>query len=293
MKVKYLRCCTLPAIAAVALLMTIGVALSQVPKDNRPQPWPDGKPPKPKPGEIENADLELDRKAMEKKRLERRATSDASTPNRDISVELTPAEKRLLSPAQEDLDRFKNFLKLPDTGLIRLFPKGRFLYSPNIVSAGDPKQISTLPITGAGAAYSFTKKTHEMSEWSEIAFQDGKLFSGFAGGVLGFMANLGDMPLESVSLKTPGVEYLRRLTGPKSRSEAILQSKRNSDGFKAGDATYYSVLEAVPGSTYVLRSVAEGRSDILITFRVCRKDEDGSLIILWRRLRIDTAPILK
>lgn len=270
-------------ITVAAFLMTSSTALAQVPPGNRV-----GDPAKPvNPGDRL---LELDRKAMEKNRQRAKITI---TPLKTASSELTPEQKRLLSPTQEDLARFEAFLNLPDTGLFRLFPKGKFEYSPDLVSASDPKQVTTLPITGGGAAYSFTRKQHEMTEWSEIAFQDGMLFSGFAGGVLGFIANLGDVPLESVSLKTTGVDYLQELARPRNRSEAIAQSKRNRDGFMAGGVTYYSVLAAVPGSTYVLRSVAEGRIDTLIAFRVCRKDEDESLIILWRRLKKDSAPRLK
>jgi hypothetical protein len=293
-KVGWLIGCTRIGLTVVAFLLTTSTALSQVPRDNRPQAWPDGKPPQPKPGEIENLTLEADRKAMEKnsKRLGNRPTNPA-TPNETASRELTPAQKRLLSPTLQDMVRFGKSLKAPDTGLFRLLPKGKFEYSPQLVSANDPKQLSTLPVTGGGAAYSFTWRRHELSEWSEIGLQDGKLFSGFAGGVLGFMANLGDVPLEGISLETPGVADLQALGRPTSRSEAIQQSQRNSQGFPAGSFTYYSVLPAVPGSTYVLRSVAEGRGDVLIAFRLCRQDEDGSLIVLWKLLNKASAPFLK
>jgi hypothetical protein len=286
--------CTRMGITVVAFLMTTSTALAQVPRDNKPEAWRDGQPPKPKPGEMEDRVMEADRKAMEKnsKRVGNGRTNTV-TPHETASRELTPAQKRLLSPTPEDMVRFAEFLKAPDTGLIRLLPKGKFEYSPHLVSANDPKQLSTLPVTGGGAAYSFTKKRHELSEWSEIGLQDGKLFSGFAGGVLGFMANLGDVALEGISLKTAGVADLQELGRPRSRSEAIQQSQRNSQGFTAGSVTYYSVLPAVPGSTYVLRSVAEGRTDVLLAFRLCRRDEDGSLIILWKLLKKDSAPVLR
>jgi hypothetical protein len=281
-------------IMVVALLMTGGTTLSQVPRDTRPQPRPDGEPSKPKTGEKEAFVLELDRKAMERdsQRIRRNGGAHTATPTNSATRELTQLEKGLLSPTQEDLARFATFLKLPDTGLIRLLPKGKYEYSNYLVSASDAKPL-TLPVTGGGAAYSFTKKRHELSEWSEIALQDGKLFSGFSGGALGFIANLGDVPLEGISLKTPGVADLQKLGRPRSRSEAVEQSQRNSQGFMTGSFTYYSVIPGVPGFTYVLRSVAEGRADLLIAFRLCRKDEDGSLIILWKLLKKDSAPYLK
>lgn len=46
------------------------------------------------------------------------------------------------------------------------------------------------------------------------------------------------------------------------------------------------------GNTYLLRSVNYDRSDVLISFRVVRRDSDGSLILLWKMLRQFPGPIL-
>jgi hypothetical protein len=47
-----------------------------------------------------------------------------------------------------------------------------------------------------------------------------------------------------------------------------------------------------PGPVLVVAK-AEGRADVLIAFRLCRQDEDGSSIILWRLLKKTSAPFLK
>jgi len=37
-------------------------------------------------------------------------------------------------------------------------------------------------------------------------------------------------------------------------------------------------------TTYLLRSIDYGTSDVLVAFRVFRKDSDGGLIIAWKLL---------
>ncbi len=280
-----------------ALLIVIGISLvtaSTAAARQSSDPWRDGQPPMPRRGEAGARVMERDREEMEKfrKRVETKDRTNNGNPNDYFNRELTPAQKKLLSPAPEDMARFAEFLKLPHTGLIRLLPKGKYEYS-QVISANDPNQDKVLPISGGGAAYSFTKKTHEFGPWSEIGLQNGKIFCGFAGGVLGYMTNLGDMQIENVTLNSGGVDYLAGLAPPKNRSEAIEQSYRNAEGFKAGSFIYQSILPAVPGSTYVMRSIAEGRSDLLVAFRIFRQDEDGSVIILWKQLKKASADKMK
>ena len=279
-------------VSAVFLLFIATSAYAQLPRDNRPQAWPDGKPPKNKPNEVPDRVLEEDRAAMEKnsKRVNRGSDSKLTEGGND---QLTPAQKKLLSPADADLVKFDKFLKGSDTGILRLFPKGRFEYALNRTISVDPAAISTLPITGGAAAYSFTKRRHELSEWTEIGLQDKKLHSGMAGSVLGFMTNLGDIPIEDVSLGTPTVQLLQNIAAPKTRAEAIEQSHRNSLGYSVGGVMFHSVLPVKAGSTYAMRSIAEGRADIVIAFRVDRQEDDGSLLILWKRLKKASAPMLK
>jgi len=38
---------------------------------------------------------------------------------------------------------------------------------------------------------------------------------------------------------------------------------------------------------------AEGRAAIVVAFRVDRQEDDGSLLILWKKLKKTSAPVLK
>ena len=60
---------------------------------------------------------------------------------------------------------------------------------------------------------------------------------------------------------------------------------RASEGFKEGERTYTDRLAAVAGNTYALRSVNYDNSDVLVVFRVVRRDDDGSVVLLWKMLK--------
>ena len=45
-------------------------------------------------------------------------------------------------------------------------------------------------------------------------------------------------------------------------------------------------------TTYLLRSINYGESDVLVALRVVRKDTDGSVIIVWKLLKKYSAPEL-
>jgi hypothetical protein len=69
---------------------------------------------------------------------------------------------------------------------------------------------------------------------------------------------------------------------------------RAASGFQIGESKYKNRLPPVVDQTYALRSINYGTSDILVAFRVARKNEtDGSLIIVWKELKRFPKPELK
>src|SRR5205085_8594765 len=85
------------------------------------------------------------------------------------SKKMTEAQKKLLAPAPEDQAAYRDFLRQPHTGLVRLMPRGQYELAPTIDASRDPATV--LPILGGGAFYSFTERTHNFGPWSEISFQ--------------------------------------------------------------------------------------------------------------------------
>jgi hypothetical protein len=280
----------------------------------------------------ENRDESARQRAEEARRREMdRARRDIQTPRHRSPYKepdyymkkMTVAQKKLLAASIEDQAAFANFLRQSNTGLVRLLPKGKYEFSETVAANADPDTI--LPIKGGGAFYSFTEKSHSLGPWSEISLQDDKLVTGFTSESLGLITSLGDVPLETLSLNTAGVEYLAGLTPPTRYMDAHQQRKNNLNGISVGSLTYQSIFPATANTTYVLRSIAykkEGMlnpytdrgqwdpkrppqdlyiphpeeyegADVLIAFRIVRKDADGSVVVLWKRLKKFSAPKLK
>ena len=250
--------------------------------------------------------------------LTRRADRDRHMPhepedNNFYNKKLTEAQKKLLAPSAEDEAAHREFLRQEHTGLIRLLPRGKYEFSTT-VAASNPELV--LPIRGGGAFYSFAERKHPYGPWSEITLQEGRLLVGFLHQSLGVMTTLGDVPLESLTMTTPGIDYLAQLVPPTEPAVARDQCIRNIQGFTADNRIYNANLPAMVNQTYVLRSIVykkEGRmlvppgggavyiphpyeytgADELIAFRILRASEDGSLTILWKRLQKFSSPRIK
>jgi hypothetical protein len=179
-------------------------------------------------------------------------------------------ETELLTPSAEDRTAFADFLKEPDTGLIRLLPRETFQ--------------DKLTIRGGGAYYSFARLAHEYGH-SDIELQMGTFQSGFAGANYGLLLMLGDVPLETVNLETAGVPFLAKYIPPSKEAEARQQKRQLHEGINANGLTYKDKLPVLVERTYILRSIDYSFSDTLVAFRVIRQDSDGSLILLWKLLK--------
>lgn len=171
-------------------------------------------------------------------------------------AELAALEKRLLAPSEEDQATYADFLRQPETGLIRLLPREK--YDTEVYK----KNKRGITMRGGGAYYSFARKTHEFGYGNDIGLEQGKLDTV---AYYGMLSLLGDVPLESVNLETPAAQALAMPPTKSARNRSQLPLK--------------------PNSTYLLRSFDDSRSDVLVAFRVVRVDTDGSAIILWKLLK--------
>jgi hypothetical protein len=121
--------------------------------------------------------------------------------------------------------------------------------------------------------------------WAELKLVDGRFYTGFTGESLGVLVALGDKPLETITPESDGVSGLTNITPPADFIEASTLSRRNRAGFQMDRFNYGSSLPVAASMTYVLRSTGNKRADILVGFRVLRVGTDGSVTILWRKLK--------
>jgi hypothetical protein len=196
-----------------------------------------------------------------------------------LREEIKLLEAELLAPPRADREKFAEFLAQPDTGLIRLLPREKWDYK--------------LSIRGGGAYYYFAGRTHEYGRGSDISLEQGMFGVGFAGADFGFITQLGDTLLEQVTGEAEAVRFLSTFAAPTAEPKAREQHRRSGAGFQVGELTYKSRLPALAGSTYLLRSINYGSSDVLVAFRVVRQDEDGSMVLLWKTLHKFSKPQLE
>ena len=193
--------------------------------------------------------------------------------------QLANKQDDFLAPAPGDLASFAGFLSQPQTGLIRLLPRETY--------------DGQLTIRGGGAYYSFAHLTHEYGYGSDIELYQGYLSVGFAGADFGFVTNLGNMPIDTVSLDTPAVQYLASFSAPTNEPDARVQQQRAGTGFSVGSYSYVDRVIAGQATTYALRSISFGTSDVPVAFQVVRFDTDGSAILVWKLLKSFPVPQLR
>lgn len=196
-----------------------------------------------------------------------------------LRAQITAREAVLLAPSDEDRKAYAEFLARPDTGLVRLLPREQW----------DGK----LSMRGGGSYYSFTLRSNEYGRSTDIGLEQGQFHVGFAGADFGFITELGDMPLEAVSTQAEAVRFMAGFEAPSAEAEARQAGRQFHSVRREGEWSYVRRLLAAPGRTYAVRSIVYGESDVLVAFRVVRKDDDGSVVLLWKLLQKYPTPSLQ
>ena len=224
----------------------------------------------------------------------RERNPNVSRPTREARV-LT---KGPLAPSAADRANHTSFLRQPDTGLIRLLPR---TYKQSTFAKPDQR----VKIRGGGAYYSFANLSHEYGYGSDlelsttVRFHGGtevtpshELSVGFAGADFGMLTNLGEVLLETLTKDDSRAQFVANYRAPRSEAETRREFRRFRAGVSIDGQTYKSRLPIQVGSTYLLRSINYGESDVLVAFQVVREDSDKSLIIAWRLLKKFAPPKL-
>ena len=233
---------------------------------------------------LPNADFRSEKSEEERANERTRAEflGEISTLNREPKV-LT---KGLLAPSWQDRNQHEQFLKQSRTGLIRLLPREVYdsqTYTP-------PVRVN---IRGGGAYVSFFHRTHEYGYGSDLQLDRNTFSVGFAGADYGMIANLGNIPIDEISKNDPRFVFMLNYERRTIESEARAEARTFRSGSTVDAVTYRSRVPAKPQSTYLVRSIAFGTSDVLAAFRVERFDNDGSAIIAWKILKSFSRPQLK
>jgi hypothetical protein len=221
----------------------------------------------------------------------------------------TREELQTIAPDYNLLEQYNEFLRNDDTGLFKLLVDVGCADNPNIVVAKEKCLKFTMP--GAGNSYSFRTNNYRIRHLADLTFSGKNLY---VSGVLmhGIMVNIGDVPLENVTLQTGGLKFLNEFQPTDDFEKAKLLDQQFVGGVTKDGFFYSRTLTGVENTTYILRSIAydgkimrsvrgiayneldfDKRKDITVAFRVVRLDAEGNLTILWKELSRKDAPKIK
>lgn len=192
----------------------------------------------------------------------------------------------MLAPSWEDRVAHENFLKQSKTGLIRLLPREVYDWK----TYHTPVRIE---LNGGGAYFSFFHRTHEYGYGSDLELDHNNFTVGFAGAAYGMIAELGDVPIESISATDPRFVFMSTYRPSPLEPEARAEFVKFRSGVTVDGFTYRRTTNAKAQNTYLVRSIDFRMSDLLVAFRVTRFDGDGSAIIAWKLLKSFPTPELK
>lgn len=219
----------------------------------------------------------------------------------------TKEQKKLLVPKTEDLSKYGNFLAHPKTGIVKLLPDAGCEENTMVVSAAE----TCLNAVPNASLYSFREEEHTEPPLADIRMKNGFFISD---GILsqGILTNLGDVTLEQISLASDGFEFLRKYEPHIFKKEAQKQHLEMVSGVTAGKYEYRKIHSIVENSTYAMRVIAyrgilmrsfrgfhydllggDDRMDLTLAFRVVRKEDDGSVTLVWKELERRESPKLK
>lgn len=221
----------------------------------------------------------------------------------------TREELESIAPTSQLFEKYGSFLKQSDTGLIRLAADAGCAENTKVIVATENCLKYTMP--GAGYAYSFRINNYRIPRLADIIFTDNS-FQAAGVRLHGLFVNIGDVPLESVDLKTKGLKYLVDFQPETDYEKAKEIDKKLTEGVEVGGFLYRRGLYAQENTTFVLRSIAysgkyfravsgitynefdfDKRRDIIVAFRIVEQGADGSVTILWKELANKKSPKVK
>lgn len=220
-------------------------------------------------------------------------------------LDIPDSDKQAIAVGEEIRRKYADLLKRGKAGLLRL--QNADICTPNnlIVTAvgGCPNYV-----TGKATAFSFRTSEYVAPLFSDI-FLKGPALTATGAYTIGIFANLGDVDIRNLDVKSEGVHQLAAFVPPTTLTEFERQSAILRRGAQIDKFTYLPKAEINPGNVFVLRSVAyranlyrgekprrinvlaaDERADVTIVFRIEAVLSDGSVVLAWRELKKSPPP---
>ncbi len=231
--------------------------------------------------------------------------------------------KGMLEVPQRYYDEYRNLLAGKNVRIARLQPERNCLINLTVIVNVEELErcADVVPILGGGSLYSFrsvlnypsattffrdadksevteklplNSRNKEFVLW-DIHFRDGN-FDAANKTIQGIVADVGNVALENLNLKSAEIEFLNDYKSKRDQAEIKEQSEEFKKGVRFNNFTYSNTVSANLNSTYVLRLIDyrlkldpklkfNKNADLMIVFKVIGHENDGSVIIIWKELK--------
>ncbi len=248
----------------------------------------------------------------QKRRLAQARLDDLGRGNNNSGLSGLPpiseSTRQRLIVAKEDEEKFAAFLKQSKTGIFKLFNTFDMTCSPAEAKVANNGVCAFWASSGFGRAYSFRQRTHEITYKSDFEIAKDTIMVRGAN-TLGYLASLGNVELDAVNDKTDAVQSVSKVTVPTNVEEIVKVESQLTKGLTVQGVTFAKYARVAENTTYLLRAIAynaplflnngkinilenDKRQDIIVAFRVIRKDADGGVTFIWKEMSRKNAPRL-
>lgn len=218
-------------------------------------------------------------------------------------------EIEILAVSAPFTTKYAALFRGPNSGLVKLNAESSCISDDDVVVASEKCIVFKMP--GSGTAFSFRTESYRLPRLSDVILVDGTFMTG---GVFQFviMTEIGDVPLESVTLQHGAIKYLSELKPAQDSIEFTRFNDELIKGFVINGHKYGKNRPVKADSVYLIRSIAyrghfprtiEGiqyneldydkRRDVIVAFRVVDIDSSKNVTIAWKQLKDTEAPKLK
>ncbi len=220
----------------------------------------------------------------------------------------TTKRDKELTLVREDKSKYAAFLRNSKTGIMRLHDAENCDEGGRTIAADEPCPWN---IIGKATLYSFRTQKYTNKLFSDIKLEE-KIFKATGLNLLGFFTDLGDVPIENLSLESKGIKEMASFQPSTDLQEAKRQFNKVKKGLKIGEYVFENTIQMETEKVYAARFIAfdsrvnrrigkfrvnilgeDKRRDTIVVFRVVRENEDGSVNILWKKLQEKNAPKIR
>ena len=230
-----------------------------------------------------------------------RTRNNQTTSRRSLNLDtkiIEDIEKRLIV-SQNDYVKYDSFLKSPKTGIFKFLLSEDCSVIPKKEEQSECSEKKSLIEYFAGS-YSLRDRKYKSSVSADFSLVQNRLSAKQSEFQI-IIANLGDVPLENLTLDSDGISYLRDFKPATQITEVKKQFKLFAEGVSDGGYNYSKSEILKLNNTYVIRTIAyDGNkyittneaSDLIVVVKLIGYEKNDSITFVWKELVSKRSPTL-